>query len=288
MVKVLCALILYKPSIDLLKKVIESVVSQVDCLWISDNTPDGFSPITILCEFGHRIRYEKMDGNVGVAKAQNYAIKYAIENNYDYIFFLDQDSISPDNIVDNLIAKFMELEDEGINVGGVGPQPYDRDTNKAYLPNIKKGHFIKTDVKEVTEIISSASLIKTSLFRRIGMMDELLFTDNVDHEMCWRATAKEGYRFFMITSILLSHKLGEGDRHFGGITIKIATPFRTFFQYRNYFILVRRSYVPLYWKISHGVKYICKYFYYPLFCKPRSGYFININRGILRGVTKRF
>ena len=30
-----------------------------------------------------------MPGNIGIAAAQNYGVRYAIENNFDYLFFLD-------------------------------------------------------------------------------------------------------------------------------------------------------------------------------------------------------
>lgn len=28
-----------------------------------------------------------MPGNIGIAAAQNYGVRYAIENNFDYLFF---------------------------------------------------------------------------------------------------------------------------------------------------------------------------------------------------------
>lgn len=40
--KVICIVVLYKPSTELLEKAIKSIVNQVDLVWISDNTPGGF------------------------------------------------------------------------------------------------------------------------------------------------------------------------------------------------------------------------------------------------------
>lgn len=283
--KIICVLVLYDPSPEILQKNIDAIVGQVDLLWISDNTPGGFDGIkTITAAYLDKVKYNLMDGNVGIAKAQNAGIQFALENQYDFVYFLDQDSISPESIVDNLLVKFQELVDDGIKVGGVGPQPFNRETGKEYRASVKKGHYIKEGIKEVTELINSASLIKVDLFRSTGMMDESLFIDGVDHELCWRAHHLEKYRFFMITSLLLSHKLGEGDQHFMGITVKIPTPFRTYYQFRNYFYLIRRNYVPIYWKVSNGIKYLGKYFYYPLFCKQKGRYFTSINRGIVDGI----
>jgi rhamnosyltransferase len=116
------------------------------------------------------------------------------------------------------------------------------------------------------------------------MLDDSLFIDGVDHEWCWRASFKLQLRFFIIESVILSHMLGEGDRHFLIRKVAIPTPFRTYFQFRNYFKLVKRNYVPIYWKFSNGFKYIIKYFYFSLMVKPRMEYFKMINKGIIDGL----
>jgi rhamnosyltransferase len=285
--KVICIVVLYKPSTELLEKAIKSIVNQVDLVWISDNTPGGFKGMdTIAGVFKSKLKYALMDGNVGIAKAQNAGIQYALDNDFDFIYFLDQDSISPSGIVNGLLQQFLDLEDKGIKVGGVGAQPFNRDTGKIYEANVKKGKQVKDGVVEVTELINSSSLFTKELFISAGMMDESLFIDGVDHELCWRANHKDQYRFFKVTSLLLNHKQGEGDRKILGITIRTTTPFRIYYQYRNYFWLIRREYVPAYWKVSNGIKYICKYFYYPLFCKPRISFFKRINKGIHDGLVQ--
>ena len=83
--RIICVLVLYNPDIKLINPVIQSIISQVDLLWISDNTPSPVK-IPIIDEFQEKIIYKKMDGNIGIAAAQNYGIKYAIENNYKYLY----------------------------------------------------------------------------------------------------------------------------------------------------------------------------------------------------------
>ena len=244
MKKVICVLVLYNPSANVLKKNIEAIIGQVDFLWISDNTPSGFKGIQeIISSYPKKIEYALMDGNVGIAKAQNEGIRLAIDHEFDFVYFIDQDSISPDKIVAGLLDEFSKLHDEGYKVGGIGPQPFNRDTGKAYLASVKKGCSIRDGIIEVSELINSASLISVNLFKEVGLMDEALFIDGVDHELCWRARNGERYRFFMVTSLPLSHKLGEGDRFFLGISVKVSTPFRTYYQYRNYFMLIYIIYI---------------------------------------------
>lgn len=285
MKRILCILVLYKPTDCLLKQVVESIINQVEIIWISDNTPEGYDKISeITNKYSDMVVYSQMNGNVGIAKAQNQGIRYAIENHYDYIYFLDQDSISPAGIVNSLVEGYELIAGKGIKIGGIGPQPINRVTGKDYPVNIIgypqiPGNFIV----EVRDLMNSASLINVGLFCEVGMMDESLFIDGVDHELCWRAYAK-GYKFFLNKNLSLSHKLGEGDQRLFGKTIKIPTPFRTYYQFRNYFWLLRRNYVPLNWKISNGIKYLLKYFYYPLFCNHGNNYFKNINKGIINGL----
>ena len=276
-------LVTYNPDVKLLRRVISAIYSQVDLIWISDNSTDG-NLNSLQFEAFNKILYKKMPGNIGIAAAQNYGIKYALENGFDYLYFLDQDSISPTGIIKELLSHYLKLLSVGINVGAVGPRPFNRKEDEEYRGSVKKGHKINDEITEVTEIISSASFIAVQTFDKVGLMDESLFIDGVDHEWCWRATAITGARFFIAETVYLSHQLGEGDRFFLYRKVAVPTPFRTYYQFRNYFVLLRRKYVPLYWKVSNGIKYLVKYFYYPLFISPGWRYFKNINQGIHDGI----
>lgn len=284
MKNVICILVLYNPDIDLLRKVISPIISQIDLLWISDNSIETID-LTCVLSTPSKILYEKMPGNIGIAAAQNYGIRYAIEHQFQYVFLLDQDSISPCNMILSLISQYEYLCSSNIKVGAIGPRAFNSYENKDYRGTIKKGKKIESDITEVSELISSASLMEVATFKKVGLMDELLFIDGVDYEWCWRAKAKELYRFFVIESVKLNHRLGEGDRSFFGKKISIPTPFRTYYLFRNYFILLRYSYVPLYWKVAGGVKYAIKMLYFPLCVSPRMGYLKNIWRGIFHGVS---
>ena len=285
--KVSAVIVLYNPNFDELKKNLLKLNSQVDDIYIVDNTPykDLSSEFDSL-NFKN-IKYIPLKQNVGIAKAQNIAIQKVSKTNSEFIFFLDQDSFISENIIKSLTNKYLHLVNQEINVGGIGPRPFNREQNKKYLGSIKKGIDVGNNVSEVTEIICSASLIPVKALQEIGGMDESLFIDGVDHEWCWRATNKRGYHFFIDEDSLLSHKLGEGDRRFLFKKVAIPTPFRTYFQFRNYFLLSRRKYVPLYWKLSNGVKYLVKFFYYPLFIQPRFQYLKRMIMGIKDGILNK-
>lgn len=278
--------VLYKPDLTILKRNIESIYEQVKNIIIVDNTPntdisDWFKTYT-------RIEYVALNANVGIARAQNIGIKSSEKYDSELIYFLDQDSISPNDVISNLTKFYYRLRKDGINVGAVGPRPYNRDEGKTYIGSVKKGIRIDNSTTEVSELINSGSLISKQALIDTNGMDESLFIDGVDHEWCWRANKKNGYRFFIDEECLLSHKLGEGDRKFIIRKVAIPTPFRTYYQFRNYFYLVKRDYVPIYWKFSNGLKYSIKLFYYPIFISPRKSYLKNILRGIKDGIKSLF
>lgn len=281
--KIGCIIVLYNPNIEILKKNIAAVKSQVTEIWIGDNSPNKLPSLDLANGI-----YQFFEGNRGIAAAQNVGLHYFFKRNFDFIFFLDQDSIVEANMVQNLLNSYSLLLSKRIKVGGIGPRAINRQSNKAYVGKVKKGVKITSDITEVTEIISSASLIPVDAFKSVGLMESELFIDGVDHEWCWRARKLGEYRFFISERTHLSHQLGEGDKFFIIRKIAIPTPFRTYYQFRNYFNLLRRNYVPLYWKFANGFKYIIKSVYFPIFIAPRTAYFKNISKGIFAGLKKFF
>lgn len=275
-------IILYNPDFKILYKSIQRLLLQVDTLYIIDNTPD-VDNYKLFTEYS-KVKYIALKENIGIAAAQNVGLNLCLKDRTDFVFFLDQDSIVDQNMVDRLILKLNWCISKNINIGAIGPRAYNRESNKSYKGSIKKGKDIGNNLTEVTEIINSASLIPISSFEKVGLMDASLFIDGVDHEWCWRGSYKQRFRYFIDEDSILSHKLGEGDRRFLFKKVAIPTPFRTYFQYRNYLYLIRRGYVPMYWKLSNGLKYLIKLFYYPLFISPRDQYLKNIIRGIKDGL----
>lgn len=283
--KIGAIVVLYNPNWVLTEKVILAVLPQVHMLYIVDNSPTPSSKDIFQ---NPKIQYEFLGGNKGIAFAQNEGLKMLQDDNLDFCFFLDQDSIVEDNMIQILVNHYQNLVKRGFYVGAIGPRPVNRQQGKEYRGSVKKGVSIDKDTTEVTELISSASLIPIDNLKKVGNMDTSLFIDGVDHEWCWRCSKLTGARFFISEKTHLSHQLGEGDKKFLWRKVAIPTPFRTYYQFRNYFILVTRGYVPLYWKLSNGLKYIIKMFYYPIFTPPRKAYLKNIYSGISDGIKSIF
>ena len=56
----------------------------------------------------------------------------------------------------------------------------------------------------VSYTISSGSLIRKEVFEEVGLMNEDLFIDFVDNELCWRAKFF-GYKIFISSRAKMNH-----------------------------------------------------------------------------------
>ncbi len=284
--KIGCVLIAYNPDAEILAKSLTLLSPQVEEIFLGDNTPNAnLTTKNITLKFDN-ILYNPFNCNIGIAAGQNKGIEYFTKKGYDYILFMDQDSLVTDNMVASLCRDIKWLTKQGFNVGGIGPQPINKQNGRNYTTNHLQ---TITDKKlaKVDQLISSASLIPIQLFKQVGMMDESLFIDGVDYEWCWRAHTLAHVDFFISLTTQLAHQLGEGDKFFLYRPIAITPPFRIYYQFRNYIWLLHRKYVPLKWKIKNGLKYLIKVFYYSLLSNKKQLYINRMFYGIKDGLSKK-
>lgn len=277
-------LVLYNPNKGLLRKVLDSLTNQVEYIYISDNSDVNHSEIF---ENIDKVKYVWNGCNIGIAKAQNNGVAWSRKIGATCVLFLDQDSILEKNLVTHLLETIRELEAQGIQVGAVGPTLFNRFQEKDLKGTFRKGKSIFKDVREVQELISSASLIPLKNFETVGLFEDNLFIDVVDFEWCWRAAFYHDLRFFRDSGVRLNHAQGEGDKFVLFVRISVSAPIRMFYQYRNYIMLLSRIYVPSYWKFSNGIKLFFKAIYLPICVGPFKDYVNNIRKGISHGCANR-
>jgi rhamnosyltransferase len=214
--KIGAIIVLYNPEEKILNNCLASLRDQVSLLVVVDNSPvPHYSLFEGQCS--DKYIYCYMNGNSGIATAQNKGIDILQTYKIDYVLFMDQDSIAPLGMVKNLVFQAEQLAKEDIFLGAVGPRAINRQSMKEYKGKIQKGETYNENTTEVTELISSGSLIPFKNFDIVGKMEDTLFIDIVDYEWCWRASLKAQYRFFICEQVKLSHQFGEGDRHFYGL-----------------------------------------------------------------------
>lgn len=284
--KVIAIVVLYNDNTDEAATNIQRIAHQVDKVCLVDNSsnayPERFDGIG-------NVLYLPQHQNKGIAAAQNIGLRYAIEQEADFVLFSDPDSQIPDQAVSTLFNTYKRLVAKGFKVGGVGSTAYNRSTGSPYpLQSNFIQHLPEEGVTEVTFLMNSISLIPTALFTQIGLMDESLFIDGIDSEWCWRGAKQSGLRYFLNDNLHIMHQLGLGTRIIGGKERSITPPARFYYQFRNYLWLCRRDYVPRKWLMENGRKYLIKAFYYPIMVAPRWAYLKNISKGIMAGLKATF
>lgn len=288
--ELLAIVVLYNPNMDLVNQMLDIISVEVDFVWISDNssTPNFVKSY-------NNVHYCYMNGNKGIAYAQNRGIEFAINQHFDNIIFFDQDSTFEKGFIKKLYGDFNVISKFDKNAMGLGPLAINRDSN-TYLG--KKSSIISTIevegkvFQQVREFMSSSTIMHTSVFINIGLLLDELFIDCVDYEILWRAYYELGAHFYRTTNTVIKHQLGEGDRKVLGRNSHICSVFRIYYEIRNVLIVSSFKYTPLKWKYRELLKILLKLVYYPIFVTPRGKYFKNALLGIRDGIyyyaTKKY
>lgn len=133
--------------------------------------------------------------NLGIAKALNIGIKYALQFAPNWIFTFDQDSLPSDDFLSayNIALSSLSVDKVGLLSCCFSDAPCPAPKNIS----VKKKH----------TIITSGCLHNTDIFSKVGFYNESLFIDCVDFDYSLRV-AKAGFSTYRISQCLLLHHLG--------------------------------------------------------------------------------
>lgn len=227
----LAGIVLYNPEIGRLKQNIEAILSQVNRLVLVDNGSKNIDNVRNHYEKNNKIDIIELEENLGIAAAQNKICQYAKDNGYEWAITLDQDSVSPPN----LVSEYQKLINRE-NVGMICPKVIDRNFGEINYGIEHKG------IEEVPQCIASASAIRISAWEKVGGFYEPLFIDGVDFDMCW-SLIEQGYKILRTNDVELLHEVGHSCvRHFAGKERVIFnhSPLRYYYMIRNCFITGKR------------------------------------------------
>ena len=284
--KVATIYVTYYPNLDILCRSVDSIFSQVDKIYIVDNTPNKDLQLDNLKNEKIEIIY--LEDNYGIAYAQNVGIKKALEQNVEFIMLSDQDTIYPENYINEMLKVF--LLDE--KIAAVGPRFIDKTANIEHgfirdIPIIFRQFYPKEGLHEVLQLIASGKIIRAKYLNDIGLMREDLFIDWVDLEWCWRAK-KKGYKIIGNANVVINHRLGDNSVNIGYRKINTRSYIRHYYITRNAF------YLALYSKdldILHRITLFFKSFRYilgyTLLAKPHLKNLKFTLKGFYHGITKK-
>lgn len=217
-------IVLFNPNIKRLSENINAVIVQCNHLYLVDNGSSNVEEVfNLLKEYDQsKISLICNKINLGIATALNQFTIAAMKDGYEWILTLDQDSVSPSNIIKEF-EKYITYQ----NIGMLCPVINDR--NKGEEIKIKESY------SEINECITSGSLLNIEAWNNIGGFDENMFIDGVDFDICYRLR-QSGYKILCIQSVILLHELGRIEYHrflFWRVLVKNHSAFRKYYIARN-------------------------------------------------------
>jgi rhamnosyltransferase len=236
-------IVTYNPSDTLVNNIL-SILKMADKAIIVDNNSNKISfDIIKKCKekFDKQIETIFNTQNLGVAAALNQGITFALQNNYQWIITLDQDSLFIDNSIEKMYSLANSFSSE-IKVGIISPTYLLESSNYQERESLSKDEF--KNFKPMLVTMTSGNLISSEVFKKMGLFDEFFFIDYVDFEYCLRLN-KCGYHIYQSLEAKLKHSLGTSVRKkffFNLVSLETANhlPWRIYYKYRNRIITYKR------------------------------------------------
>ena len=222
--------------------------------------------------------------NIGIAKAQNIALREILKGDYEYVVFLDQDTRVAVDYPLQIAMEFSRIDNGRLAV--LGPQVVSAVTGGQYASAIHKYEISENGFSLRKHIISSGSCMSINALKDVGLMWGELFIDYVDFEWCWRAASK-GYQCGVTSHLQISHHVGQRELSIGKYKVIISAQQRYFYQYRNFIWLIQKKYVPLQWKCATCVKFLLRLVYFPILVNGGLKYWNNMIKGLEAGIWQR-
>ena len=191
------------------KQRINRLKGKVDEIIVVDNGSKA-ETINMLKELEKEVTVIYLEDNKGIASALNKGIKYSIEKGYNWILTLDHDSIITDNMIKNMLTCYEGLNNELKEKVAMLVPVHVEEKEYQNGSNINEEKASNSYIEVLTEITSGA-LTKAEIYKNVGMYDEKLFIDLVDHDYCLSLN-KKGFKIIQVNNATLIHNLGESVR----------------------------------------------------------------------------
>lgn len=231
---VYAVLVSYHPGDEVVGNV-RALLEQVDHVVVVDNTPVD-KPSEPLGEISGMDRCTVIFNreNLGIAAALNIGIRFALTHGAEWILTSDQDSRVQENYVEEMLRCHAESSKK-TTIGMVCPRYVD-DRVGGEIP------LNKNSSGEIVGCWTSGSMARAEVYKIVGLYEEPLFIDFVDHEYCMRMRS-QGFQIVQSREAVLKHSLGRitPRRFLGGISLVTNhSAARRYYISRNRLVLIRR------------------------------------------------
>lgn len=230
--KVISSIVTYNADLQRLEQNIKAILPQVGEIVLVDNGSNNLDCVISLTNSYPNIHIIREGVNKGIAKALNDAASYAYDKGFEWIITLDQDSVSPSNLV-STYEKYTNVN----RVGMISCKIIDR--NFGELSYNQSDH---KPIEEVSTCITSASMLNLKAWKEVGGFDENMFIDSVDFDICY-SLREHGYKVLRTNETSLLHEVGHSEiRKWMGKERQIFhhSPIRYYYMARNGLLLGKK------------------------------------------------
>jgi rhamnosyltransferase len=187
--------------------------------------------------------------NIGISGGLTVGLQWSIEQGYDFFWTFDQDSEPKPDALSSLIRTYEKLKNSNINLGIIACLPIDQKTGyKLHGLVFNRYKFVEVpqqeqqnDFYECDVVITSGSLMVVSAFKNIPRINDNLFIDAVDWDLCLKLKQHD-YRIYIVQKAILNHQYGTSYQ----ITIPLVKKQVTISNYsplRYYYICRNQTFV---------------------------------------------
>lgn len=195
MIRVAGVVILFNPSLRFIDS-IKSYVNQVETLYVIDNSEQSESEFVDKLQLFRNVVYKWNGRNLGIARALNVGAQLALEQQYDFLLMMDQDSILSENVMAKFLKYFADHVSDNVGI--------------LYAHHIYKNYYQQQVIPPSEEILvadTSGSVLNLKAYSKVGPFLEKLFIDYVDFEYCLRLRLN-GFKIVQLNSATLYQELG--------------------------------------------------------------------------------
>ncbi len=235
---VLAVVVTYNPDPDLVEH-LTAIKLQIATVVVIDNGSANASDV----EHQARVagcRFIGNAANLGVAAALSQGARLALAEGFEWLATFDQDSLIEGGAIDGLLAVYA-CHPRRDRVAIVAMSHRDRATGRDYH---HPEDIIETAPlwRSLRATITSGSLIRTEVFAQIGVFDDTLFIDSVDHDFCQRCR-RHGWLVIEGREQLMEHSIGAVTEHdflWTRVACTNHSPLRRYYITRNTLEIIRR------------------------------------------------
>lgn len=224
-------------TIDCLASLAEQTTDRFTTI-VVDNGSDGDSFGQVRSSFSYPV-YLENGTNEGFTGGNNTGIEYALNERFEFILLLNNDTVVDETFVKDLLASAEEAPSE---VGVMGPTVHTYPDDCVWSNGGKINPWTGTTAHRVPDlsddppcavdyVVGAAILVRSEVFRDIGLLDDDFFIYYEETEFCCRAK-KHGWGVWHLPVSGVHHKETTEFEH---------SPFRDYYFTRNRFLFVRKT-----------------------------------------------